>query len=138
MNNRYIYRITNIIIVIFLLTSAFNIKIYNSNAADSQILERLTLTGIAAQYDTSESSLSVMVGRFIQTFLSFLGIIFIILAIYGGYLWMTARGAEEKVEEAKSTLTNGVIGIVIIVTAYVITYFVLYYITKDYIKDSGF
>lgn len=138
MNNRYIYRIINTIIAIFLLTTVFNIKIYNSNAADSQILEHLNLTGFSAQYDTSESSLAVIVGRFIQTFLSFLGVIFIVLAIYGGYLWMTARGSEEKVEEAQSILTNAIIGLVIIIAAYAITYFVLFYITKSYIKESGF
>jgi hypothetical protein len=60
----------------------------------------------------------------ISAFLGLLGIIFIILIIYSGFNWMTAQGDEEKVTLAKNTLTRAIIGLVRIVAAYSITYFV--------------
>jgi hypothetical protein len=60
----------------------------------------------------------------IQAFLSLLSIIFIVLILYAGYSWMTAGGEEKKVEDAKGTITRAVIGLVIIIAAFAITYFV--------------
>lgn len=51
----------------------------------------------------------------------FLGIIFIILTIYGGYLWMTARGNEEQVTKARKIVIDGVIGLIIIILAWTVT-----------------
>lgn len=60
----------------------------------------------------------------IQIFLSVLGIVFLVLIIYGGYLWMTAGGNEEQVTKAKDTLQAAIIGLIIVISAYAITYFV--------------
>ena len=71
--------------------------------------------------NTPESIIAVI----IQTALSFLGVVFLILAIYGGYLWMTARGNEEQTTKAKNTITAAIIGIVIVLSAYAISYLVI-------------
>ncbi|MCK4553627.1 hypothetical protein KAU19_01530 [Candidatus Parcubacteria bacterium] len=71
--------------------------------------------------NTPESIIAVI----IQTALSFLGVVFLILAIYGGYLWMTARGNEEQLTRAKNTLTAAVVGLIIVIGAYAISYFVI-------------
>lgn len=60
----------------------------------------------------------------INVVLSLLGIIFVILLIYGGVLWMTAAGNEEQVRKAIGLIKTAVIGLIIIVSAYSITYFV--------------
>jgi amino acid transporter len=70
------------------------------------------------------SSLPDIIRYAVQGFLGLLGIIFIILIIFAGYNWLTAGGDEEKVTKAKQTLTRAVIGLIIIVGAYAITYFV--------------
>lgn len=64
------------------------------------------------------------IGKYISIFLSFLGVIFLILMIYGGFLWMTAAGEESKVEDARKIIRNAIIGLVIIISAYGITEFV--------------
>ena len=56
--------------------------------------------------------------------LSFLGVIFLILMIYGGILWMTARGNEKNVDQAKNVIFDAIIGLVIVAAAYAITFFV--------------
>jgi hypothetical protein len=71
-----------------------------------------------------ESSIPVRIGNIISYALGFVGVIFLVLMIAGGLLWMTAAGNEERVTKAKSLITNAVIGMVIVFSAYAITYFV--------------
>lgn len=87
------------------------------------MLEFLRVTAEAAGF-AEPKSLGEIAGAIIGTFLSFLGIIFLCLIIYGGFLWMTSAGNEGKVIRAKQTLTQAVIGLIIILSAYSITYFV--------------
>lgn len=68
-------------------------------------------------FDTT-ITFEVMVSAIISLALSLMGAIFLVLAIYGGYNWMTARGNEEQVEKAKKTITNAVIGLIIVLAAY--------------------
>lgn len=75
---------------------------------------------------TNQYSLSRIAGTAIYAFLSILGIIFIVLMIYGGYTWMTASGDEEKVKKAQQTIKTAIIGLIIIVGAYAIWDFILY------------
>ncbi len=70
------------------------------------------------------ASLTGIVATVVKVFLGLLGIIFLILIIYAGFMWMTAAGDEEKVTKAKDTLQRAVIGLIIITAAYSITYFV--------------
>ena len=71
------------------------------------------------------NTLSETVGKIIKIVLGFLGIIFLALTVYAGVLWMTAAGNEEKVTKALDILKTSVIGLIIIVAAYSITYFVM-------------
>ncbi|MBI4359638.1 MAG: hypothetical protein HY564_00905, partial [Candidatus Jacksonbacteria bacterium] len=57
--------------------------------------------------------------------LGFLGVIGVIVTLYGGFTWMTAFGDDEKVGKAKKTLVAGIIGIVIIGIAWTIVSYVL-------------
>lgn len=72
----------------------------------------------------SPNDMPRIVAYVVSAFLGLLGIIFLVLIIYAGYNWMTAQGDEEKVTLAKNTLTRAIIGLIIIVAAYAITYFV--------------
>ena len=57
--------------------------------------------------------------------LGFLALIVLVLILYAGFTWMTARGEEEKVEHAKETISRAVIGLVIIVAAWAITSYIV-------------
>ena len=54
--------------------------------------------------------------------LAFVGTIFLILIIYGGIQWMTAQGNEEKVTKAQTIIKDSVIGLAVVLFAYLITY----------------
>lgn len=71
-----------------------------------------------------ESDINVMVGNIIKIALSMIGLVFLILTVYAGYLWMTARGNDETVSKAKEILKSSIMGLFIVVSAYAITYFV--------------
>ncbi|MEA2088764.1 MAG: hypothetical protein U9O55_02920 [Patescibacteria group bacterium] len=98
----------------------------------TKILDRLNLVGTGddgAGYEAVNEDGDVYfadkLGGFIKIFLTFLGIVFLILIMYGGFLWMTAEGNEQQVEKAKQTIVNSTIGIVIVMLAYAITWFVI-------------
>jgi len=85
-----------------------------------------TLEG--TDYETKKvksNSLIELGGLIVLSVTSLLGVFFVILAIYAGYLWMTASGNEEQVTKAKGLIINSVIGIVIVFSAFAISWFVL-------------
>ena len=73
----------------------------------------------------STKSPEELIGTIVQRVLQFTGVIFFLLMLYAGIIWMTAQGEEKKVTQAKETIKAAVIGIVVIGAAYAITSFVL-------------
>lgn len=78
-----------------------------------------TYTGLGTK-DIREGVMSI-----VSLLLGFLGIIAIIIILYGGFVWLTSAGNEEKVGQAKKIITAGVIGLVIIFIAYALATFVI-------------
>ena len=72
-----------------------------------------------------ELPVEVVAGRIIQGAMALIGVAFGILIIYGGFLWMTARGNEETVKKSIHILQTAVIGFIIVVGAYAITDYVI-------------
>lgn len=62
--------------------------------------------------------------------LTLLGMVFVGLVAYAGFLWLTAGGEEEKIKTAKGLITNGIIGIAIVLSAYGISRLVFNYLLK--------
>lgn len=65
------------------------------------------------------------VSKIINAFMGLLGIVAVCIILLGGFKWMTAAGNEEKVGEAKKLIISGVIGLIIIMSAYAIAQFVV-------------
>jgi hypothetical protein len=63
--------------------------------------------------------------RLINVALGFLGIIAVVIVLYGGFMWMTAAGNEERITKAKQILTAGIIGLIIIIMAWAIASYVV-------------
>jgi len=61
----------------------------------------------------------------ISLILSFVGVVFLILIIYGGITWMTASGNDKQVEKAKNIISRAAIGLTVVILAYAITSFVI-------------
>ena len=81
--------------------------------------------------NVSGAELPDLAGQVIGTALSMIGVLFFILAVYGGFVWMTAKGESERVERGKETVIAATIGVVIIVASYALTNFVLKSLEPD-------
>jgi len=81
--------------------------------------------GYATASGLTSTDIRETAARIINVALGLLGIIAVVIILAGGFKWMTAGGNEEKVGEAKKLISAGVIGLVIIITAYAIAAFVI-------------
>lgn len=61
----------------------------------------------------------------INTAMLFLGLVAVVIVLMGGFKWMTAGGSEDKITEAKKLMSAGLVGIVIILSAWGIAKWVL-------------
>lgn len=71
------------------------------------------------------SDVPTITAQIIRGALTIVGTLFLVLMVYGGFLWMTARGNEDQVTKAKNIVIAAVIGLVVIVGAYAVTNFIV-------------
>jgi len=81
-------------------------------------------TAAAAELNQYDSDVPTLVGRVIGTGLSMVGVVFFILMVYGGIMWMTDRGKGESAKKALDTIIAAAIGMVIVLASYALTNFV--------------
>lgn len=67
----------------------------------------------------------IMAASIINVAMGFLGIVAVMIILIGGFKWMTAGGAEDKVEEAGKLIKAGIIGLIIILASWAIAKFVV-------------
>ncbi|MFH1456908.1 MAG: hypothetical protein ABIF17_02200 [Patescibacteria group bacterium] len=72
--------------------------------------------------DGDPISITANIVKFI---LGFLGLIFLLLLIYAGFLRMTAQGSPEKIKSSNGIITSAIVGVFIILASYIITVFVI-------------
>ena len=72
-----------------------------------------------------QSTFNTTLIHVINFLLSFIGLIFFLLMLYAGYLWMTARGNDELVQKAKKIIREAVTALIIILLARIATQFIL-------------
>ncbi len=83
------------------------------------------LDAVGTQAGLGSAELPVIVGNIIYIFLGFMGIVLLAILLYAGWRWMTAGGDAKQIEEAKLWIRNGIIGLIIIVSAFAITRFII-------------
>ncbi|MEA2064865.1 MAG: hypothetical protein U9O66_01030 [Patescibacteria group bacterium] len=110
-------------VFLYLLLFAATPILAQTSAGD--LLERLRQKAGYEKAFEEEESIFIAIGKIINIFLSFLGIVFVVLTIYGGFLWMTAQGNDEQVGTARKIIIRSAIGLAIILAAYTITWFVM-------------
>jgi len=118
-------KIINSLILISLLTLPGLVLAQSKDTVKSLLDKAAGSEG--AGFDTSIPAtlgLAQVVGSVVRVFISLLGIIFICYTIYGGYLWMTAAGSEEKISKAKVTIRDGIIGLIVVLSSAAIYIFI--------------
>ena len=90
--------------------------------------QEVALEGLQTAGDASglgQEDIRVIIGNIVRVILGLLGIVGVLLVIYGGFIWMTSQGDPAKIEKAKKILINAGIGLVIVLSALAITQFIL-------------
>ena len=84
-----------------------------------------TGTTFASDAGLSAGDLPSTIASLIRVVLGVLGIIAVIIILIGGFKWMTSGGNDDKVKSARKVMTSGIIGLVIVLSAFAIAQFVL-------------
>ncbi|MFA6098129.1 MAG: Ig-like domain-containing protein [Patescibacteria group bacterium] len=85
---------------------------------------------LGTTFGLGTAGLESTVIKIVQWALGFLGLIAVIMIIYGGVVWMTAAGNTDKVAKAKKIIIRAVIGLVIVLLAWAIVMFIVDRINK--------
>ncbi len=83
------------------------------------------LTAVGGVTGLSSADPRVIAARIINVALGLLALIFLVLVIYAGFLWMTSGGDSGNAEKARTLLKNAVIGLIIILCSWAITRYVI-------------
>ncbi|NCF74981.1 MAG: hypothetical protein GWO87_00625 [Xanthomonadaceae bacterium] len=115
------------IAIILLLFPCFTLLATDDTASPNLTNSSGFLNGAAQKvgFNTEKTEMEPVLGKIIKTLISFLGVVFFVLIIYGGFIWMTAGGNNDKVATAKNIIINSVIGLAIVMFAYAITWYIV-------------
>lgn len=89
-----------------------------------KIVHAISFEEPSGTFGLATADLRVTIIRFINWALGLLGIIATVMMLWGGYVWMTAAGNEQKVKQAKKILLNAAIGLVVVLLAWSLINFV--------------
>lgn len=90
---------------------------------NSSLNETADGTGYLKTKMSNASALGT-VGLVISVVLSLIGVVFLILMIYGGFIWMNSRGNDQEIQKAIDIIRDSIIGLLIVIAAYAITAFI--------------
>ena len=94
--------------------------------ADAQLTVDVTqISGVATDTD-----IAVTIVRVITWIIGIAGAVAVAMLVYGGFRYITSAGNEDQLELAKTVITYSIVGIIIVLIAYVITVTVSNFITK--------
>lgn len=123
---------------IFLVLLNFNFC-FAANLTDAfktdKVSAPLREAGDVAGYQVDTTvTIEDTIAAVINIVLSFLGVIFLLLMIYGGYIWMMARGNEQEVEKAQGIIKAAVVGVIVVVSSYALSWFILQKLGEKMLK----
>ncbi|MBF8280514.1 MAG: hypothetical protein HW383_287 [Candidatus Magasanikbacteria bacterium] len=72
-----------------------------------------------------DTPIPTLVGRVIKALLGVIGALALLMFVYGGFLWMTSFGNNEKIKEGKNIVIWTTIGITTIFASYALVSFVI-------------
>ncbi|MBL7141539.1 hypothetical protein ISS21_00340 [Patescibacteria group bacterium] len=92
----------------------------SANFSQAAAVENVTLKDPLGERDVPE-----LAGSIIQYILGIVGVLALVMFIYGGIIWMTSGGSPEKIKTGKDTIVWAILGLAFIFFSYAILDFVL-------------
>lgn len=119
LRRRYALSLTLLGILALVAVGGFAVSAYQAYA-------QVTIdVGIGSTFGLGSADLKATVINIVNYVLGALGLIAVIVILYGGFLWLVSRGNAQQVEKAKRVLRSAVIGLVIVLLAWAIVQFVV-------------
>ena len=85
----------------------------------------VTIEDVGGSLGLGSADLKQTILNIITFVLGLLGLIAVVMILYGGFIWLTAGGNEDKVDSAKKIISAAAIGLVVILIAWAIVTFVI-------------
>ena len=85
----------------------------------------LGVSSFSTQTSLGNKPIQETIANLINIALGFLGILSVLIMLWGGFGWMTSGGEDKKVSAAKQRIVQGIIGLVIILSSWAIATFVI-------------
>jgi len=124
-----------IFILILFVFCVFNFLLTTPIVASTQdtIMKGFKNTGSSAGYEVDsggkpKEEFIPAWGSYVKGLINLMAFLFLVLMIYGGWLWMTAKGNEEQVQKAKNIMIQATIGLGIVIGARIIVELALTYL----------
>lgn len=113
--------------ILFVVSSAvFVLAFFFGNFLPASALTSDNLgLGYATATGLSSQDIRVTIANIIRIALGLIGVVSLVIVLYGGFVWMTSGGNEEKINEAKKIMVNWGIGLAIILLAFAIVTFIM-------------
>ena len=73
---------------------------------------------------SSTSAIEKLISNVLVVLTVTAGIAFVLMFLLGGLNWITAGGDKGKIDKAKSMMTNGAIGLIVIAVSYAVAWIV--------------
>lgn len=86
--------------------------------ASAQLISSGDVPSSIAGATGGEGSFRVLILNIVNFFLLFLGLIAVIMIIYGGITYVTAAGNQESIEKAKKIIMYAIVGIIIVMISF--------------------
>lgn len=123
-------------LVVLILTTVFGfvgnvsaVSCPTGSLRENQDVKSISECNIAQEHAGSNNLMDT-INIAINVVLGVLGLLAVIVIIYGGFMYTTSAGDATKIKKAKDTIMYGVVGLVIALLAYAIVNFVVSSIFK--------
>jgi len=90
----------------------------STNSASASLSDPLNL-------NSAENTPQIIIGKIIKAALGIVGSLALLMFIYGGLLWMTSAGNQEKVDQGRKIIVWATAGLAVIFLSYAIVNFVI-------------
>ncbi len=114
-------KVTILALGFLMFFTAINPVLAESTSGELIGIEYADEVGLMNSAEENPKDMAVII---IQYLISFLGLIALSVILYGGFMWMTSAGNDDRLGKAKKIIIAGVIGLMIILVSYAIVEFI--------------
>lgn len=125
----------------FLLVFPFQTTFGSTEAVNNSLVGPESETGKAIKVQYSQESKikhpAEIAKNIIYVINGMIGIVFVILLTYGGFIWMTAAGDSKKSDKALDLIQQSIIGLIIIIATWTLAWFIIEKLGQAIFGDSS-